>query len=69
MIKRPTFFMNAIDDPIIGEKAIDYEVFDKNENVLLGTTKYGGHLGYYESAFDNHAWFTKPMFTFLNAYK
>ena len=60
--------MNSLDDPIIGDKAIDYEVFDKNENVVLGTTKHGGHLGYYESALSDEAWFTKPVFSFLNAY-
>ena len=50
-IKIPTFFMNAKDDPIIGKKAIDYEIFKKNENTVLGTTKRGGHLGYFESIF------------------
>jgi len=47
-IEVPSLFMNAIDDPIIGERAIDYEVFKANPNVVLGTTRYGGHLGYHE---------------------
>jgi predicted alpha/beta-fold hydrolase len=46
-IKVPSLFLNAIDDPIIGERAIDYEVFKANPNVVLGTTRYGGHIGYH----------------------
>jgi uncharacterized protein len=29
-IKVPSLFMNARDDPIIGEKAIDYDIFNGN---------------------------------------
>jgi len=46
-------FINTLDDPIIGKKCIDYEVFNQNkEHVILGVTKHGGHLGYHESFFD-----------------
>ena len=38
MIKVPTLFLNAIDDPIIGNKAIDYDVFKGNKNCILATT-------------------------------
>lgn len=51
-IRIPTFFLNSHDDPLIVEETIDYEVFEQNSNVCLGTTTYGGHLGYNESAFD-----------------
>ena len=68
-IKRPTFFLNALDDPIIGDKSINYEVFDQNENTILGTTKHGGHIGYHESFFKKDQWFLEPAFDFLNQYK
>ena len=49
LIKIPTFFLNSLDDPVVGIKAIDFKVFNENENVALGLTKYGGHMGCYES--------------------
>ena len=39
MIKTPTFFLNSLDDPILGPKSIAYEAFENNENVILGITK------------------------------
>jgi len=47
-------FLNALDDPIVGRNAIDtsYELFAQNENIVLGITKHGGHLGFHESIFD-----------------
>ena len=50
-IKIPTFFMNALDDPIVNEKCIDFDSFKSNPNIILGTTRIGGHLGYHESLF------------------
>jgi len=37
------------DDPVIGELSIDYESCIENENVLLGVTKRGGHVAYFEN--------------------
>jgi predicted alpha/beta-fold hydrolase len=51
MIKVPSFFLNALDDPIVGRRAIAFDAFKKNENVILVTSRHGGHLGYHESAF------------------
>ncbi len=59
----------AKDDPIIGEKAIDYDTCSKNPYVLLGVTDHGGHLGYFESACSTNQWFTKPAFDFIDANK
>ena len=56
----PTFFLNALDDPVVGSKAIDYEVFTQNSNVALGVTNHGGHLGCHESLFHLRSnWCTK----------
>ena len=41
------------DDPIIGHDTIDYDVCISNQNILLGLTDNGGHLGYYESIFSS----------------
>jgi predicted alpha/beta-fold hydrolase len=45
-IEVPTFFLNAKDDPVIGDCVFNYEAFDANKKLLLGTTDYGGHIGY-----------------------
>ena len=43
----------AKDDPIIGPKSICYEVAKRNPYLLMGVTKRGGHLGYFESIFSS----------------
>ena len=56
-IKVPFFIMNTLDDPIVGQACMDYDVFKTNENVILVTTKYGGHLGYFEDVLGTEQWF------------
>ena len=66
LIKTPTFFLNSLDDPILGEKSIAYEAFENNENVILGVTKHGGHIGYHESVWTlSKTFFTKIAMQFL----
>jgi predicted alpha/beta-fold hydrolase len=62
-------FLCTEDDPIIGKACIEYEICNGNENCFLATTKYGGHLGYFESFVGSEQWFIKPVFAFLEAYK
>ncbi len=45
-VKIPLFFISAEDDPIIGNKVIPIE--HCNENIMIGVTKGGGHLCYFE---------------------
>eukprot|EP00347_Sterkiella_histriomuscorum_P010337 403376694 len=68
-ISVPTFILMAKDDPIIGEKTIDYEICQKNKNIILGVTEYGGHLGYFEHVYSTQQWFVRPVFEFLNSIK
>ena len=67
-IRRPTFFLNAMDDPVTSSKAINYDMFNEHPHILLGITKYGGHLGYHESAFNFKCWFMNPVIQFFDAY-
>jgi predicted alpha/beta-fold hydrolase len=48
----------AKDDPIIGSDTICYEICNRNPYLLLGVTKRGGHLGYFESFLSYKQWFT-----------
>ena len=50
-IKRPTLFMNAKNDAFMGDVVLDYDVFKDNENVVLATNEYAGHIGYHEWTF------------------
>jgi len=60
--------MNALDDPLIGTKVIDKEVFKQNPNMVLTTTKKGGHMGYAESFCGTDQWFTNPILDFFDVY-
>jgi predicted alpha/beta-fold hydrolase len=66
-IKVPVFFLSANDDPIMGKEVIPIEKC--HENILIGVTKAGGHLGYFEGMLLPHRqWFPEPTFEFLNFY-
>jgi len=45
----PILVLKAYNDPLIGKEGIDEQKLLENKNVILATTKYGGHLGYYSS--------------------
>ena len=47
-IKVPTLFINTLDDPIVGYRGIDFDVFKSNKYCALATLNTGGHLGFYE---------------------
>ena len=58
--------MNALDDPVVSRDCIDFEVFKSNPNVVLGTNRHGGHLGYHESMFSLRQWFPQVCMKFYN---
>jgi predicted alpha/beta-fold hydrolase len=62
-ISKPFFFLSSADDPIMGH----FLPVDKlNDNLLIGTTKYGGHCGYFTGKYvPNKQWFPEPAFEFL----
>ena len=68
LIKVPCLFICALDDPIVGSETIDYRVFRENENCVLTTTKYGGHIGYYESITGDSQWFINPVFAYFDSF-
>ena len=64
-IETPTLFLNAINDPFMGEDVIDYDIFKGNPNIVLATNKYPGHMGYNESIFSMKQWHGIPSLDFL----
>lgn len=53
-VKIPIFFLQADDDPVVGADSIPYEISNENENIMIGVTKAGGHLGYFEGLLIPH---------------
>jgi len=47
-IKIPVFALNSLDDPVSVSSAIPFDKFGKNEHVIFGYTKSGGHVGWYD---------------------
>lgn len=45
-IKVPTLMINALNDPILGDKCYPYDEANTNPNFYLETPKYGGHMGF-----------------------
>uniref|UniRef100_A0A7S3IXJ0 AB hydrolase-1 domain-containing protein n=1 Tax=Strombidium inclinatum TaxID=197538 RepID=A0A7S3IXJ0_9SPIT len=66
-IQTPTMFMSNLDDPILGEQSIDYEMVRNNPNCVLATNRIGGHLGYHSSLFSLDVWFMQPVLSFLES--
>jgi predicted alpha/beta-fold hydrolase len=44
-------FLNSLNDPFMGDKVIDYDIFKNNPNTFIATNKYAGHMGYHEKIF------------------
>jgi predicted alpha/beta-fold hydrolase len=54
-----------MDDPMIVPAVIDFESTRDNSNCVLVTSKFGGHMGYYENAFSESQWWAKPVLDYL----
>lgn len=64
-IKKPFFFMSSLDDQFFGPHIIPYD--EIHENIFLGVTKRGGHVGYIEGGIlPTGQWHTKPTMEFLS---
>jgi uncharacterized protein len=42
----PTLMINALNDPILGNKCYPYKEAEENSNLFLETPHHGGHLGF-----------------------
>ena len=63
-IAKPFFFLCALDDPFFGPDVIP--IGQCNQNVLIGTTRFGSHVSYVEGKWiPTNTWYPKPVFTFL----
>ena len=65
-IRVPTFFLNAIDDPIIDPKTYPFKEMESNEYVVMATTLRGGHCTHFTGKLRPQQWFPKPFLQFLD---
>lgn len=66
-VARPTLCLNALDDPIVPDKVIPYSQLAANPHIILATTKFGGHLGWFQNRLFPRRWFAPPVAEFLAA--
>ena len=59
----------SLDDPIIGENAVEWEGIRGNENILLATTDHGSHLCCLEDLGSRSQWMTDIGVKFLRGFK
>ncbi len=64
LIKRPFFFISALDDPFFGPDVIPID--HVHDSILRGVTKTGGHCTFVEGKYvPSSLWFAKPTVDFL----
>jgi predicted alpha/beta-fold hydrolase len=66
-VKIPLLCMNALDDPIAAASCIPYDEIKINPYIVLATTDYGGHLGWFEHTRKPTRWMVKPLSEFIVA--
>ncbi|KAI9314943.1 Alpha/Beta hydrolase protein [Dichotomocladium elegans] len=66
-VKIPLLCFNALDDPIALAEGIPYDEIKVNPNVVLATTDYGGHIGWFEHCWQPSRWIVKPLAEFIVA--
>ena len=65
----PIMVIKAENDFIVGGPGLDEKQILKNPNVLLATTKLGGHVGYFEKFWSTHQFQNEPIMSFFNAFR
>ncbi|EEF28499.1 embryogenesis-associated protein EMB8 [Ricinus communis] len=62
----PLICVSALDDPVCTREAIPWDECRANENIILVTTKHGGHLAYYEGITAKSMWWVRAVDEFLH---
>ncbi|KAJ3241709.1 hypothetical protein HDU81_011033 [Chytriomyces hyalinus] len=63
----PTLLLSDLDDPVAMSKSIPVADVIENPNVILATTRRGGHIGWYEGFWNLKRWYPKPILEFCSA--
>ncbi|XP_037493784.1 LOW QUALITY PROTEIN: embryogenesis-associated protein EMB8 [Jatropha curcas] len=71
-VSLPLLCVSALDDPVCTREAIPWDECRANENIILATTKHGGHLAwrtpgpYYEGITANSLWCVRAVNEFFH---
>ncbi len=63
-LRRPALVVNALNDPMLGDKCYPFEIARENDYLYLETPKRGGHVGFSETGAEI-AWAERRAFEFL----
>ncbi|KAJ3012513.1 hypothetical protein HKX48_006245 [Thoreauomyces humboldtii] len=66
-VKVPMLLITADDDPIVDPELHPTFETTSNPNLILATTRYGGHIGWYSGLIQPKRWIQKPIGEFINA--
>ncbi|XP_017244932.1 uncharacterized protein LOC108216628 isoform X1 [Daucus carota subsp. sativus] len=61
----PLLSISSMDDPVCTAEAIPWDECRANKNVVLATTKHGGHLGYFEGLTASSLWWVRTVNEFF----
>ncbi|MEM8896203.1 MAG: hypothetical protein AAGC88_16615, partial [Bacteroidota bacterium] len=62
-IRVRSIIVNAINDPLLGEKCYPFDLVKKHEHLSLETPKVGGHVGF--TKMSETAWMEERAYEFL----
>ncbi len=62
----PVLIVNALNDPMLGDKCNPRDIARESKSVHLETPKHGGHAGFLISAFKRYSWMEIRSEKFLN---
>ncbi|KAK4601519.1 hypothetical protein RGQ29_010897 [Quercus rubra] len=62
----PLLCISALDDPVCTREAIPWDECRANKNIVLATTKHGGHLGFFEGITASGLWWVRATVEFLD---
>jgi uncharacterized protein len=65
-LKRPALVVNALNDPMLGDKCYPYEMARESDYLYLETPKVGGHVGFTQTVGEIY-WAERRAMEFLEA--
>ena len=66
-IKVPSLVVNALNDPLLGDKCYPKTLAEANDNLYLETPKTGGHVGFSIKG-KEYSWMDERAFEFISNY-
>jgi predicted alpha/beta-fold hydrolase len=66
-IRVPTLLLNARDDPFLTPESFPYGEAERNPDLFFEAARWGGHVGFIDSARDIRPWYESRCVEFLEA--